>query len=122
MSSVPSCDNHLLPFCVKHMTGTTIQAALGQSGERRQGNHGICRLNSLVAPFMESKHNEPVPYTYAGAGVSIDAGNALVRAIAPLARAKIGRAQSELQSLMRNSYAVFCLKKKKITKHKPNER
>src|SRR3546814_4475786 len=26
--------------------------------------------------------------------------------------AKIGRATSELQSLMRNSYAVFCLKKK----------
>src|SRR3546814_9557907 len=25
--------------------------------------------------------------------------------------AQIGRAQSELQSLMRNSYAVFCLKK-----------
>ncbi len=32
----------------------------------------------------ESLHNER--YTYAGAGVSIDAGNALVRAIAPLAR------------------------------------
>src|SRR3546814_8560491 len=28
-------------------------------------------------------------------------------------RAEIGRAQSELQSLMRISYAVFCLKKKK---------
>src|SRR3546814_6413889 len=27
--------------------------------------------------------------------------------------AEIGRAHSELQSLMRNSYAVFCLKKKK---------
>src|SRR3546814_3631126 len=26
---------------------------------------------------------------------------------------KIGRAHAELQSLMRNSYAVFCLKKKK---------
>src|SRR3546814_8101201 len=26
---------------------------------------------------------------------------------------------SELQSLMRNSYAVFCLKKKKITSHAP---
>src|SRR3546814_7386111 len=26
---------------------------------------------------------------------------------------KIGRAQAELQSLMRSSYAVFCLKKKK---------
>src|SRR3546814_5813 len=30
-----------------------------------------------------------------------------------LTRAEIGRAQSELQSLMRISYAVFCLKKKK---------
>src|SRR3546814_10830125 len=30
--------------------------------------------------------------------------------------AKIGRATSELQSLMRISYAVFCLKKKKIHK------
>src|SRR3546814_1145936 len=28
---------------------------------------------------------------------------------------EIGRAQSELQSLMRISYAVFCLKKKKTT-------
>src|SRR3546814_5390085 len=28
---------------------------------------------------------------------------------------------SELQSLMRNSYAVFCLKKKKKTKHKHND-
>src|SRR3546814_5721339 len=31
-----------------------------------------------------------------------------------LRRHEIGRAQSELQSLMRISYAVFCLKKKKI--------
>ena len=31
--------------------------------------------------------SEKTPYTYAQAGVSIDAGNALVRAIAPLARA-----------------------------------
>lgn len=30
--------------------------------------------------------DEPISYTYAQAGVSIDAGNALVRAIAPLAR------------------------------------
>src|SRR3546814_8606185 len=33
--------------------------------------------------------------------------------LARLARAKIGRAHVELQSLMRISYAVFCLKKKK---------
>src|SRR3546814_1281192 len=34
---------------------------------------------------------------------------------------QIGRATSELQSLMRTSYAVFCLKKKnKYTNQKPN--
>jgi phosphoribosylformylglycinamidine cyclo-ligase len=36
---------------------------------------------------MDSKHNQAEPYTYAQAGVSIEAGNALVRAIAPLAKA-----------------------------------
>ncbi len=35
---------------------------------------------------MDSKHNQPKGYTYAQAGVDIAAGNALVRAIAPLAR------------------------------------
>jgi phosphoribosylformylglycinamidine cyclo-ligase len=36
---------------------------------------------------MDAKDNQPEPYTYAQAGVSIAAGNALVRAIAPLAKA-----------------------------------
>ncbi len=36
---------------------------------------------------MTKKISQPEPYTYAAAGVSIDAGNALVRAIAPLAKA-----------------------------------
>ncbi|MBT2189359.1 phosphoribosylformylglycinamidine cyclo-ligase [Sphingobium nicotianae] len=36
---------------------------------------------------MDPKHNEPAGYTYAQAGVDIAAGNALVRAIAPLAKA-----------------------------------
>ncbi|WP_188237451.1 phosphoribosylformylglycinamidine cyclo-ligase [Sphingopyxis sp. LK2115] len=36
---------------------------------------------------MDSKQNKPAAYTYADAGVSIATGNALVRAIAPLARA-----------------------------------
>jgi phosphoribosylformylglycinamidine cyclo-ligase len=35
---------------------------------------------------MDSKHDKPQGYTYQQAGVSIAAGNALVRAIAPLAR------------------------------------
>src|SRR3546814_6891121 len=36
-------------------------------------------------------------------------------AVVDLHRAQIGRAPSELQSLMRISYAVFCLKKQKKT-------
>ena len=36
---------------------------------------------------MSDKQNEPETYTYAKAGVSIEAGNALVKAIAPLAKA-----------------------------------
>ncbi len=36
---------------------------------------------------MNPKHNQDEPYTYAKAGVSIETGNALVRAIAPLAKA-----------------------------------
>ncbi|ODT91109.1 MAG: phosphoribosylformylglycinamidine cyclo-ligase [Sphingobium sp. SCN 64-10] len=36
---------------------------------------------------MDSKQNPPAAYTYAQAGVDIAAGNALVRAIAPLAKA-----------------------------------
>lgn len=36
---------------------------------------------------MSEKQNEPESYTYAKAGVSIEAGNALVKAIAPLAKA-----------------------------------
>lgn len=35
---------------------------------------------------MNHRHNQSEPYTYAKAGVSISAGNALVRAIAPLAK------------------------------------
>jgi phosphoribosylformylglycinamidine cyclo-ligase len=35
---------------------------------------------------MDPKHNQPERYTYAKAGVSIAAGNALVRMIAPLAK------------------------------------
>ncbi|MDE2043477.1 MAG: phosphoribosylformylglycinamidine cyclo-ligase, partial [Alphaproteobacteria bacterium] len=36
---------------------------------------------------MNSEHDSHEPYTYAKAGVSIDSGNALVKAIAPLAKA-----------------------------------
>src|SRR3546814_7364178 len=43
-------------------------------------------------------------------------------AVSPGRATEIGRATSELQSLMRISYAVFCLKKKKNTHTKNTER
>src|SRR3546814_11952573 len=47
----------------------------------------IVRRCGYRAQMTDSKHNPDEPYTYAKAGVSIAAGNALVRAIAPLAKA-----------------------------------
>ena len=56
---------------------------------------------------MDSKHNQPTPYTYAGAGVSIETGNALVRAIAPLARAtRRPGADADLGTLQRIAEAT----------------
>src|SRR3546814_8196248 len=52
-----------------------------------------------------------------GGGVGLFGGNRLVHAA--VARAvRSEEHTSELQSLMRNSYAVFCLKKKKSKSHK----
>src|SRR3546814_8922472 len=47
------------------------------------------------------------------AAIAIVVAAAIWGFITPLGGSEIGRAQSELQSLMRISYAVFCLKKKK---------
>src|SRR3546814_6672087 len=58
-------------------------------------------------------------------GAAIDGALAWTTAGPPVIEMRLGAASprseehtSELQSLMRISYAVFCLKKKKITKHK----
>jgi phosphoribosylformylglycinamidine cyclo-ligase len=46
---------------------------------------------------MDAKEHTTESYTYAKAGVSIETGNALVRAIAPLAKAT--RRQSQRQAV-----------------------
>src|SRR3546814_3648968 len=67
------------------------------------------------------------PREIAGANPPIDKGFRGGVGLVPIAfhdhrsaRPQIGRAQSELQSLMRISYAVFCLKKKKQNKINTN--
>src|SRR3546814_4229774 len=69
------------------------------------------RHDDTPSPYLFGKrliHDAPPPFP---CGRSRDAHD-------PAARAPVGRSEehtSELQSLMRISYAVFCLKKKKKT-------
>src|SRR3546814_1224423 len=71
---------------------------------------GIKALKSLAAPFYQCQ------FCPTGGISAATAPDWL--ALAPVLRSE--EHTSELQSLMRISYAVFCLKKKKITKS--NER
>src|SRR3546814_10045752 len=75
-------------------------------------------------PPRSTRTDTLFPYTtlfrssrfYAGAMPAPPPPSWDVFARAEYERAQIGRAPSELQSLMRISYAVFCLKKKKKKK------
>src|SRR3546814_2798651 len=78
---------------------------------------GVEFINHGFQPHAEWSDDRYVSATFyhemAAEAVEADmrAGDAAVRDV--IGRAQIGRAHSELQSLMRISYAVFCLKKKK---------
>src|SRR3546814_7295237 len=77
----------------------------------------------LKAQPFEQRHRSAIvgvgigidaPKAAPGEGEIDDGGDRFARdPAAPVAAIQIGRATSELQSLMRISYAVFCLKKKK---------
>src|SRR3546814_8214302 len=76
-------------------------------------------LTSLgAAPYAVSKHaalafSEWLAVTYAGKGIGVSA--LCPQAVRPkmIAEARLEEHPSELQSLMRISYAVVCLKKQK---------
>src|SRR3546814_4724196 len=57
------------------------------------------------------------PGASAAAGIGSALGSAVGRASSALGRERSEEHTSELQSLMRSSYAVFCLKKKKDRQH-----
>src|SRR3546814_4973678 len=101
------------------LSGATVRARGGNggSGTTGAGGGGAGGVVKVVAPIQS--------------GVSPDVGAGLSGDPAQLCTdVQNGRAQSELQSLMRISSAVFCLKKKKQTyeeyvshnKHSINER
>src|SRR3546814_4642669 len=72
---------------------------------------GICGHRRLLLPFLNA--HQPSAY---GRSSSIEPSRGVRRGRAPAGAMRgirqIGRAHVELQSLMRISYAVFCLKKK----------
>src|SRR3546814_3482951 len=65
----------------------------------------LFRSTSLTAATLPE--GQPYPALYTALSALLDA-----IAVAPAARLRSEEHTSELQSLMRNSYAVFCLKKK----------
>src|SRR3546814_9081003 len=86
-----------------------VGACVGMKGSRVQA----------VVQELQGEKIDIIPW-------SPDLATFVVNALQPAEVAKvvieIGRAQSELQSLMRISYAVFCLKKKKKKKtHKDTQ-
>src|SRR3546814_10073295 len=82
--------------------------AAHQAGIDADGNPGQPLFTGTSAASLTAA--TLAPDQVAGADASGSNGNML---------AQIGRHTSELQSLMRISYAVFCLKKKKTTERTP---
>src|SRR3546814_4390487 len=90
-------DEHVVRFLGQHEAAGArqrIEAAFGQRGE----------LELAVAVGEEGEHEEAEPVRCRLVEGAEDARLVVVRS---------EEHTSELQSLMRNSYAVFCLKKKK---------
>src|SRR3546814_3943373 len=83
-----------------------LRLVVPQAGARRQAGHAVasrCLWRTAVGAPSGARGS--------GAGRAGLAGNAADRLMAPWRRSE--EQTSELQSLMRISYAVFCLKKKK---------
>src|SRR3546814_1325224 len=80
---------------------TLFRSAADHGAHRPVGCHGDQRreagFGKALQPGIEGRPNDQIPSAVAD----------------EVADPEIGRATSELQSLMRISYAVFCLKKKK---------
>src|SRR3546814_8043370 len=120
-----------------HGGGASIRSNEGMSGDRprKQGSESIFPTAGLErgclprpaglpgacrAPQLRlDGRAEPVHLLLAlvsGGVHSGEAGNATSAKLEKLSKQRSEEHTSELQSLMRNSYAVFCLKKKNKTK------
>src|SRR3546814_8250755 len=88
------------------------------AGDGNIGEVGTDRDDARIEDLRASRQTEPVAARAGGAGTPH--AHAIGRRIFTAVRCHLPRSEehtSELQSLMRISYAVFCLKKKKNTVH-----
>src|SRR3546814_7027268 len=101
--------------------GTNFEAAMSSASARAEGEAGASRSRGAEA-FRDAGDAPRSPETYdAGRATRACAGTPLNSVMSsairiPLLASNSARSEehtSELQSLMRISYAVFCLKKKK---------
>src|SRR3546814_4544941 len=100
----------LFPYTTRFRSAGTAGAGAAWALSDAQG--GAHRIAAIPGPAGRARRGRRAP---AGAGVVVARRSA--RRLPARARAR-GRSEehtSELQSLMRISYAVFCLKKKKET-------
>src|SRR3546814_6658208 len=102
------------PFAGSRMLRDMLRADGVEIGRGRVAT--LMRRMGIFALYRRPNTSKPAPghriYPYLLRGVSVDRPN----------QARSEEHTSELQSLMRISYAVFCLKKKKINTQKNTER
>src|SRR3546814_3813338 len=103
----------LFPYTTRVRSGAARREILGQRAQRQLDQHDRRGFERFDEPRRQPDCDAiALPETRAVAGRK-----------AQLAHRHIGRRSeehtSELQSLMRSSYAVFCLKKKNKTQTKP---
>src|SRR3546814_8344075 len=103
---------------LQEFTDTCVQIRLfTESGRSLVSGTSVSALSYTTTPYMTA--NETYPGSISGItlnGATNDiTADITTGKLGALIEMQIGRAQSELQSLMRISYAVFCLKKKKTT-------
>src|SRR3546814_8831975 len=119
------CSSDLLVQPAVSVVPSAAQAKLRDLTQRRVQlvNMRVAEINRShqASPALAASHRRvQAALTREITHIERDIQRCLASADASALKARSEEHTSELQSLMRTSYAVFCLKKTKTTKHKTN--
>src|SRR3546814_6304779 len=104
-------DNRDLPV-LSHSFPTRRSSDLPSGSQRRFGSVSVSRVSAYSTPARAACSATPPRLSVRPCSFSICAVSANVPTTAASSMVRSEEHTSELQSLMRSSYAVFCLKKK----------